>query len=138
MSSSLSEYKNRVETALNDIQFAHDMPVYVCNTKYYSTKAVAHSLQKKGVKVVLMQEVKENLDIIESKRVLHLQDFNKMYLNTVPVMSVVDCFSPQTMYIPMTEITLDSDFYSGKKWRISRYFYGSYSIGRFDYGNQKW
>lgn len=117
LSSSLSEYKNRVETALNDIQFAHDMPVYVCNTKYYSTKAVAHSLQKKGVKVVLMQEVKENLDIIESKRVLHLQDFNKMYLNTVPVMSVVDCFSPQTMYIPMTEITLDSDFYSGKKWR---------------------
>lgn len=117
LSSSLSEYKNRVETALNDIQFAHDMPVYVCNTKYYSTKAVAHSLQEKGVKVVLMQEVKENLDIIESKRVLHLQDYNKIYINTVPVMSVADCFSPQTMYIPMTEITMNSDFYSSKKWR---------------------
>ena len=117
LSSALSEYKNRVEAALNDIQFAHDMPVYVCNTKYYSTKAVAHALQEKCSKAVLMQELKENLDIIESKRVLHLHDFNKFYLNAVPVMSVADCFSPQTMYIPMTEITMDSDFCNGKKWR---------------------
>jgi len=117
LSSALSEYKNRVEAALNDIQFAHDMPVYVCNTKYYSTKAVAHALQEKCSKVVLMQEVKENLDIIESKRVLHLQDFNKMYLNTAPVMSVSDCFSSQSMYIPMSAVTLDSEFCNGKKWR---------------------
>ena len=117
LSSALSEYKNRIEAALSYIQFALDIPVYVCYTKYYSTKAVAHALQEKGSKVILMQEVKENLDIIESKRVLHLQDFNKMYLNTVPVMSVVDCFSPQTIYIPMAEFTLDSEFCNGKRWK---------------------
>lgn len=117
LSSALSEYKNRIEAALNDIQFARDIPVYICYTKHYSTKAVAHALQEKCSKVVLMQEVKENLDIKESRRVLHLQDFNKMYLNTTPVMSIADCFSPQTMYIPMTEITLDSEFCNGKRWR---------------------
>lgn len=117
LSSALSEYKNKIEATLNDIQFAHDLPVYVCYTKHYSTKAVAHALQEKWPKVILMQEVKENLDIIESKRVLHLHDFNKFYLNTVPVMSVADCFSPQTMYIPVSEFTLDSEFCNGKKWR---------------------
>ena len=117
LSSALSEYKNKIEATLNDIQFAHDLPVYVCYTKHYSTKAVAHALQEKWPKVILMQEVKENLDIIESKRVLHLRDFSKMYLNTVPVMSVADCFSPQTMYIPVSEFTLDSEFCNGKKWR---------------------
>ena len=117
LSPTLKKYNKQIDAALNEIQLDDNMPVYVCSNKKYSTKAVVYALQKKAVKVVLMEEVKGNLDIIESKRVLHLQDFSKMYLNTVPVMSVADCFSPQTMYIPVSEFTLDSEFCNGKKWR---------------------
>lgn len=117
LSPALNEYKSRIAASLNEIQLENNMSVYVCYNKYYSTKAVVYALQEKVARVILMQEVKENLDIIESKRVLHLQDFSKMYLNAVPVMSVADCFSPQTMYIPVSELTLDSEFCNGKKWR---------------------
>lgn len=117
LSTALNEYKSRIAVALNEIQMETNMSVYVCYNKYYSTKAVVYALQEKVTRVVLMHEVKENLDIIEIKRVLHLLDFNKMHLNTYPFMSVADCFSPQSMYIPMSEVTLDSEFCNGKKWR---------------------
>ena len=101
---------------MKEIQLKDYMSVFICYNKNYSTKAVVYALQEKTAKVVMMQEVKENLNIIETKRVLHLQNFNKMYLNTVPIMSVADCFFPQTIYIPMDEVTLGSEFCNGTTW----------------------
>lgn len=113
----LSEYNERIVVALKDIELKSNMPVYVCSNERYSTKAVMYALQSKATRVVMMQKVKEKLICTEFRRVLHMQDFDGMFLKTSPAVSVVDCFNPQTIYVPLVDETLDSEFCNGKRWR---------------------
>ena len=116
LSSNLLEYTKSVDIALKDIEFESQLPVYVCGLDRYITKSVMYALQKKGMVIVMMQK-KDDLKLNEAKRVFHLQDFGSMCLNTIVPMSVSDCFAPKTIYVPLNEKTLCSEFCNGKSWK---------------------
>lgn len=116
LSSNLPEYTKSVDVALKDIEFDSHLPVYVCGLDRYITKSVMYALQKKGMVVVMMQK-RDGLKLNEAKRVFHMQDFGSMCLNTSVVLSVSDCFAPKTIYVPLNEKTLCSEFCNGKSWK---------------------
>lgn len=113
----LSEYNESIIIALKEINLKANEPVFVCFNEKYSTKAVLYALQKKNIKVQMMQKTNEILNCDESLRVLHMHDFDKMYLKTTPAISVSDCCVPQTIFVPLTEKSLNSEFYNGLLWR---------------------
>lgn len=115
-SPNLSKYREDISHALQEIEFDTQLPVYVCGLDRYMTKSVMYALQKKGSMVVMMQK-KDDLALNEAKRVLHLLEFGSIYLQTTSVLSIADCFAPRTVYIPLVEKTLDSEFCNGKTWR---------------------
>ena len=113
----LSEYNESIIIALKEINLKANEPVFVCFNEKYSTKAVLYALQKKNINVQMMQKTNEILNCDESLRVLHMHDFDKMYLKTTPAISVSDCCVPQTIFVPLTEKSLNSEFYNGLLWR---------------------
>lgn len=113
----IQAYNERIKNALKEIELKSKEPVFICFNENYSTKALLYALQKKNANVLMMQKPKEILNSDESLRVLHMHDFDKMHLKTAPVKSVSDCFSPQTIYVPLTDKTLNSEFYNGIVWR---------------------
>lgn len=113
----LSEYNESIIIALKAITLKSNKPVFVCFNEKYSTKAVLYALQKKSMNVKMMQKTNEILNSDESLRVLHMHDFDKMYLKTAPVISVSDCCVPKTIFVPLTEESLNSEFYNGFYWK---------------------
>lgn len=116
LSPQLCQYKEAICDALKDIELDENMHVYVCGQECFLTKSVMFALQRKTANVVMMQK-HDDLNLSEAKRVLHLQSFEAMHLNTSVTMSVADCFAPQTFYVPLADMTLDSELCNGNTWR---------------------